>query len=99
MKNDRELEEARIRSAIDRRAKALRAGDGRTDRHAQIACKVHDLSITTGEGAACGHGVIQISGCKADGHRIDTWVPATFCLRKIDGAWQVTNARTPLPFQ
>ncbi len=129
MENDREREEAHIRTAIDRRANALRARDGRIWRQAAIvmkrhqpprprpsgadapgsglerwlssfqgsvACAIHDLSITAGDDEACGHGLLQISGCKADGHRIDMWVPATFCLRKVDGAWKVTNERTPL---
>jgi len=128
MENDRDREEACIRTAIDQRANALRTGNARVYGHAAIAmrrhrrsrpsgadarggletwlssfegsvaCAVHDLSITTADDQACGHGLLQISGCKTDGRRIDMWVPATFCLRKVDGAWQVTNERTPLPF-
>jgi ketosteroid isomerase-like protein len=98
MENDRE--ESRIRTAIDQRT-AARGGSLETwlsSLQGSVACAIHDLSITTADDEACGHGLLQISACNTDGHRIDTWVPATFCLRKVDGAWKVTNERAPLPF-
>jgi len=127
MENERDCEEACIRTAIDQRANVLRTGNARgcsqaaiaMKRHRRprpsgadarggletwlpslqgsVACAIHDLSITAVDDEACGHGLLQISACSADGHRIDTWLPATFCLRKVEGAWKVTNERAPLP--
>jgi ketosteroid isomerase-like protein len=60
-------------------------------------CEVHELSVTTDDDVAFGHGVLRITGARPDGGEIDVWTPATFCLRKVDGAWTVTEERTPVP--
>jgi ketosteroid isomerase-like protein len=101
MENGRALEEARIRTAIVDRAKALRARNGLEGSlfsfRGPVGCEVHDLSITADDDMAIGHSLLRISGPRSDGHDIDVWTPATFCLRKIDGAWEVTDEQTPVP--
>jgi hypothetical protein len=105
MHNTRALEEARIRTAIDDRANTLRAKGvhGLACPRAAafrgaVGCEIHDLSITADDDEALCEGLLRISGSRPAGDRIDVWAPATFCLRKVDGAWEVTDERTPLPF-
>jgi ketosteroid isomerase-like protein len=63
-----------------------------------VGCEIHDLSITAGDDEALCDGLVRITGSRTGGDQIDVWAPATFCLRKVDGAWKVTNEHTPLPF-
>jgi uncharacterized protein (TIGR02246 family) len=63
-----------------------------------IGYEIRDLRITTGDSVAFCHSLNRISGTKTDGGKIDMWVRATICLRKMDGQWMVTHEHQSVPF-
>jgi uncharacterized protein (TIGR02246 family) len=63
-----------------------------------IGYEIRDLSITTGDSVAFCHSLNRISGTNRDGGKIDTWVRATVCYRKMDGQWMVTHQHVSVPF-
>jgi uncharacterized protein (TIGR02246 family) len=63
-----------------------------------INCEIRDLSIATGDDVAFSHHLSRFSGTKTDGGKIDMWVRATLCFRKIDSKWMVTHQHLSVPF-
>lgn len=63
-----------------------------------IGYEIRDLSITTGDDVAFCHYLYQVSGTKTDGGKVDMWVRATVCYRKIEGTWMVTHEHGSVPF-
>jgi ketosteroid isomerase-like protein len=66
-----------------------------------IGYEIRDLTITSGGDVAFGHGFNRLSGMLKDGSMSSgVWVRATFCFRKIDGAWLIVHdhASVPLDF-
>ena len=63
-----------------------------------IDYEVRDLSITTGDDVAFCHSLNRINATRADGQKVDMWVRATVCCRKIDGTWMVTHEHSSVPF-
>jgi ketosteroid isomerase-like protein len=63
-----------------------------------IGYEIRDLSITTGDRVAFCHSLNRISGTKTDGGKIDMWVRATICLRKVEGLWLITHEHQSVPF-
>lgn len=63
-----------------------------------IGYEVQDLNITTSETAAFCHFLYQVSGILNDGGKINMWVRATVCLRKINDKWMITHEHQSVPF-
>jgi ketosteroid isomerase-like protein len=65
-------------------------GDSRFD--------IEDLSVAAGDQVAFAHCLIQCGGTLPDGKTFNDTVRATFCLRKISGAWKVVHQHVSKPF-
>jgi uncharacterized protein (TIGR02246 family) len=63
-----------------------------------IECEISNLSITAGNDVAFSHHLSHFSGKRLDGGKIDMWIRATLCYRKIDGKWMVTHEHVSVPF-
>jgi uncharacterized protein (TIGR02246 family) len=63
-----------------------------------IGYEIRDLSITTGDDVAFCHYLYRVSGTRTDGGKVDMWVRATVCYRKIDGTWTITHEHNSVPF-
>lgn len=63
-----------------------------------IGYEVRDLSITTGDDVAFCHYLYRVSGTTTEGGKVDMWVRATVCYRKIDGTWMITHEHNSVPF-
>lgn len=65
----------------------------------EIAYEVRDLSVTVGGDVAFGHLFGRLSGTLPDGTAMSgMWVRATFCFRKVDGAWLIVHDQVSVPF-
>lgn len=64
-----------------------------------IGYEIRDLSIAAGDDVAFSHSLNRYSGTKIDGGKIDMWVRATVCYRKIDGKWTITHEHQSVPFE
>jgi ketosteroid isomerase-like protein len=64
----------------------------------QIGYEIRDLSITMSETVAFCYSLNRISGIKTDGGKIDMWIRATLCYRKIEGKWMITHEHSSVPF-
>jgi ketosteroid isomerase-like protein len=60
---------------------------------------LENLTITTGNDVAFAHCFIRCGGTMPNGRSFQDLVRATFCLRKIDGAWKVSHQHISKPFQ
>lgn len=64
----------------------------------EVTYEVRDLTPTVGDDVAFLHGFGRLSGTLADGTAAGgMWVRATFCLRKIDGAWLIAHDQVSVP--
>lgn len=63
-----------------------------------IGYEIRDLNITTSDTVAFCHYLYRVSGMTTDGGKVDMWVRATVCYRKIDGEWRVTHEHGSVPF-
>ncbi len=63
-----------------------------------IGFEIRDLSITAGEDVAFCHYFYHVSGTMNNGGKVDMWVRATACYRKIDGQWMVAHEHESVPF-
>jgi uncharacterized protein (TIGR02246 family) len=63
-----------------------------------IECEINNLSITTGGDVAFSHHLSHFRGKRLDGGKIDMWIRATLCYRKIDGKWMVAHEHVSVPF-
>lgn len=63
-----------------------------------IGYEIRNLSITASDDVAFSHSLNRFSGTKTDGGKIDMWVRATGCYRKIGGKWMVTHEHNSVPF-
>lgn len=63
-----------------------------------IGYEIRDLSITSGNDVAFCHYLYRASGTRTDGAKVDMWVRATVCYRKINGTWMVTHEHQSVPF-
>ena len=59
---------------------------------------LENLSVTAGTDVAFAHCFIRCGGTLPNGRSFQDLVRATFCLRKIDGAWMVSHQRISKPF-
>ena len=60
---------------------------------------LENLSITASNDLAFAHCFICCGGTMPDGHKFQDLVRATFCLKKIDGAWKVLHQHISKPIQ
>ena len=63
-----------------------------------IDCEIRDLSISTGDDLAFCHYLYRITGTMTNGNKVDMWVRATLCFRKIEGNWLITHEHDSEPF-
>jgi ketosteroid isomerase-like protein len=63
-----------------------------------IGYEVRDLSITAGDYVAFCHYLYRVSGTLLDGGKVDMWVRATICLRKIGDEWAIAHEHQSVPF-
>ncbi len=63
-----------------------------------IGYEMRDLSITAGDEVAFSHSLNRINATRKDGQRVDMWVRATVCYRKLTGTWTVTHEHSSVPF-
>jgi ketosteroid isomerase-like protein len=66
-------------------------GDGQFD--------LQDLSVTAGANVAFAHCFIKCGGVLPNGKTFQDLVRATFCLRKVSGAWKVAHQHISKPIQ
>ncbi|HEY5223534.1 MAG TPA: nuclear transport factor 2 family protein [Microbacteriaceae bacterium] len=60
--------------------------------------EVRDLALAVGAEVAFGHGFGRLSGTLKNGTTtVGMWVRATFCFRKIDGAWLIAHDHVSVP--
>jgi ketosteroid isomerase-like protein len=62
-----------------------------------IDCESRDRSITAGDGAAFSHGIYRFCGTMTDGKKMDIWVRAANCYRKVDGRWLIAHEHHSVP--
>jgi ketosteroid isomerase-like protein len=60
---------------------------------------LRDLAVVAGSDVAFAHCFIQCGGTLPDGEIFEDLVRATFCLRKIGGAWKVTHQHVSKPVE
>jgi ketosteroid isomerase-like protein len=63
-----------------------------------IGYEVRDLDITAGNDVAFCHYLYRVSGTLLNGDKVDMWVRATVCLRKIGGKWTIVHEHQSVPF-
>ncbi len=61
--------------------------------------EVRDLAVAVGGDVAFGHCFGRLHGTLMNGAATDgMWVRATFCFRKVDGAWRIVHDQASVPF-
>ena len=61
--------------------------------------EVRDLALTVGDDVAFGHCFGRLHGTLMNGAKADgMWVRATFCFRRLDGAWRIVHDQASVPF-
>jgi len=60
--------------------------------------ELHDLTVAADEGVAFCHCLAGMRGTTKEGGHIDMWWRATYCFRKLGGAWQITHTHSSEPF-
>jgi len=64
-----------------------------------LAYEVRDLTVAVGGDVAFGYGFGRLHGTLADGTATNgMWVRATFCFRRIDGAWLIVHDQVSVPY-
>lgn len=61
--------------------------------------EMRDLAVSVGDDVAFGHCFVRLHGTLMSGTETEgMWVRATFCLRKLDGTWQIVHDQASVPF-
>ena len=63
-----------------------------------INYEVRDLKITTNGALAFCYYLYWISGTMKNQKKVEMWLRATLCFRKLEGEWMVTHEHTSVPF-
>lgn len=58
---------------------------------------LNELQVTAGQDVGFAHALIHCGGTAPDGSTFEDDVRATFCLRKIEGRWQVVHQHVSMP--
>jgi uncharacterized protein (TIGR02246 family) len=62
-----------------------------------IDYEIRDLSISAGSDVAFSHSLNRMSGTMTNGEKVDFWMRATVCYKKIDGKWMVAHEHVSVP--
>lgn len=60
---------------------------------------LENISVTVSTDLAFAHCFIRCGSTMPDGHTFQDLVRATFCLKKIDGAWKILHQHLSKPIQ
>lgn len=63
-----------------------------------IGYEIRGLSITASDEVAFCNYLYKVSGTLTSGDKINMWVRATVCLRKIAGRWLIVHEHQSVPF-
>ena len=63
-----------------------------------LGYEIRDLKITASDDVAFSHSLNRMSGTKTDGEKVDMWLRATLCFRKIGGQWKIAHEHESVPF-
>jgi ketosteroid isomerase-like protein len=63
-----------------------------------IGYEMHDLVVAASGAVPFSHSLNRYSSAMTPGGRIDIWVRATSCYRKVDGERRVTHEHSSVPF-
>ena len=63
-----------------------------------LGYEIRDLKITATDDVAFSHSLNRMSGTKTDGEKVDMWLRATLCFRKIGGQWKIAHEHESVPF-
>jgi ketosteroid isomerase-like protein len=64
-----------------------------------IEYEIRDLSVTAAADLAFAHSLNRLSTTpKGSPQPFNLWFRATVCLRRVDGAWQITHEHNSTPF-
>ena len=63
-----------------------------------IGYEMRDVNVSAGDDVAFAHLLYRVSGTLASGDELGMWNRATFCFRKIDGAWRIVHEHDSVPF-
>ena len=74
-------------------------GDWQPETQSEGQFDLENLSVTTSTDLAFAHCFIRCGGIMPDGHTFQDLVRATFCLKKIDGAWKILHQHISKPIQ
>lgn len=73
--------------------------DWQPDTQGEAVFDLEDLTITAGSDIAFAHSIIRCGGTLPDGRTFQDRVRATFCLRKVNGAWVVEHQHVSKPYE
>ena len=73
--------------------------DWQPDTQGEGRFELEDLVVTIGGDVAFAHAFIRCGGTLPDGKSFEDMVRATFCLRKLSGAWKVAHQHISKPIQ
>ncbi len=74
-------------------------GDWQPETQGEGQFELENLSVTASTDLAFAHCFIRCGGTMPDGHTFQDLVRATFCLKKIDGAWKILHQHGSKPIQ
>ncbi len=74
-------------------------GDWQPETQGEGQFDLENLSITASTDLAFAHCFIRCGGTMPDGRTFQDLVRATFCLKKIDGAWKILHQHGSKPVQ
>jgi ketosteroid isomerase-like protein len=64
----------------------------------ELDYELRDLTLVLGDVVAFGYGFGRLSGTLGDGTVTNgMWVRATFCFRRVEGAWQIAHDQVSVP--
>ena len=63
-----------------------------------IGYELEDLRVAVGDDVGFAHCLYRVSGSLASGEELGMWNRATFCFRRIDGAWRIVHEHDSVPF-
>jgi PhnB protein len=63
-----------------------------------IGYALKDLKIVAGDEVAFAHGLVHMTGRKADGETVDLWFRQTLGLKLFRGAWKIVHGHDSTPF-
>jgi ketosteroid isomerase-like protein len=73
--------------------------DWQPDTQGEGQFELKDLSVTANSDIAFAHGLIQCGGTLPSGKTFQDTVRATFCLKKMDGAWKILHQHISKPLK